>query len=548
MSFLRSFPTSPRTRTVATIPTTSRHIKHSINRYRVRAIIFTIASIIILFPFLITDVRATSIFDTFSTSSFSNPLSTVESICCAFQFLNQNHLPPQPQSTATSTEISSQNTNHLQQHLSDNLNRNRYTNQFFSPYNIRKAIVPKDSNNKYIVMKAWKCHGRNQKEMVDRLVQAGIIKSWEVQSVMYQVDRANYASSASSSSLPVESSVNPPLQNEGSGVDGGDDNTIDDNPYYHDRPQPIGSGQTISAPHMHAHAFEEILPYIVRRRNYLVQMQQQIQQQQKQQQKQQHLGEGENDRTIKILDVGTGSGYLTACFGRLFQPKMNPPQDERQYQDGLDQSSYISFSKSLEAPATSSPTSSATSTIRGRVYGIDIHNPIVDLATANIRKEDNDLFESGILAPLQVVNGWEGLPSEAPFDAIHVGAAAETFPVVLAQQLRVGGVLIVPIGPIYDVQSLFKVERVADSSIPISDRRTTGAGTGTDSSSQYFDPNDYEVTELLGVRYVPLIGKPSVAAAAATTASSTTTTPSSPSSSSSTSSSSTLPPNPMEKT
>ena len=63
--------------------------------------------------------------------------------------------------------------------------------------------------------------------MVDRLYQANIIKSPAVRAVMEQVDRANYVYTTP----------------------------------YRDEPQTIGLGQTISAPHMHAHALEEIYPF-----------------------------------------------------------------------------------------------------------------------------------------------------------------------------------------------------------------------------------------------------------------------------------------------
>lgn len=43
-------------------------------------------------------------------------------------------------------------------------------------------------------------------------------------------------------------------------------------------------------------------------------------------------------------------------------------------------------------------------------------------------------------------NGYEGLPAEAPFDAILVAAAAPDIPKPLLDQLRLGGKMIIPVG------------------------------------------------------------------------------------------------------
>ena len=87
---------------------------------------------------------------------------------------------------------------------------------------------------------------------------------------------------------------------------------------------------------------------------------------------------------------------------------------------------------------------------------------------------------------IQVGDGWKGLPEHAPFHAIHVGAAAETFPKELMMQLYPkGGIMIIPIGPDGGYQNLYRVERVRDN--------------------VKFDEHDFHIRTLLGVRYVPLI-------------------------------------------
>jgi protein-L-isoaspartate(D-aspartate) O-methyltransferase len=265
------------------------------------------------------------------------------------------------------------------------------------------------------VMRAWTCHGKNQREMVDHLVQAQIIKSPAVKEVMRTVDRKYY--------VPV----NP----------------------YQDSPQGIGIGQTISAPHMHAHVLEEMLPYL----------------------------QASKRDVLKILDVGCGSGYLTAALGRWVQPAVPTPTALPGAAGGGSKSD--THSSILRKP--------------GLVYGMDIYNDLVFLTQRNIQAGDPDLLKSGTVQ-LKVGNGWEGWPDAAPFDAIHVGAAASEFPAELAQQLALNGVLIVPVGPDGGTQHLYKVERIAV--------------TPTSAPDYAYSPLDFRVTRLLGVRYVPLIHGP----------------------------------------
>lgn len=248
-------------------------------------------------------------------------------------------------------------------------------------------------------MRAWTCHGRNQRDLVDRLCQAGIVKTPKVKQVLEAVDRANY---------------------------------VPKNPYM-DAPQAIGLGQTISAPHMHAHVMEEMYPYVV------------------------------GKTKIKMLDVGCGSGYLTAAMGRWLQ---SMPAGENNNEE-------------CDPPILGVR-------VTGKVLGIDVHQHLIDMTTENVKKCDGDLFDSGLLK-VELRDGWKGWIEEAPFDAIHVGAAADSMPYELARQLKVGGVMIIPIGPQSDVQNLYKVERVKES------------------SNDTFEKEDYQITALLGVRYVPLV-------------------------------------------
>lgn len=63
------------------------------------------------------------------------------------------------------------------------------------------------------------------------------------------------------------------------------------------------------------------------------------------------------------------------------------------------------------------------------------------------------------------VDGFGGLPSRGPYDAIHVGAAAPRVPAQLVEQLKVGGRLIIPVGPEHGDQHLLQIEKHADGRV-----------------------------------------------------------------------------------
>ncbi|WP_372572443.1 protein-L-isoaspartate(D-aspartate) O-methyltransferase [Ruegeria jejuensis] len=128
----------------------------------------------------------------------------------------------------------------------------------------------------------------------------------------------------------------------------------------------------------------------------------------------------------KVLEVGTGSGYQAAVLARLAR----------------------------------------------RVYTIERH--------ARLVREAMQLFHELDLVNITAIvgDGSHGLPEQAPFDRIIVTAAAEDPPGPLLAQLKIGGIMVVPVGQSDAVQTLIRVRR-------------TDAG--------------YDYDELRPVRFVPLL-------------------------------------------
>lgn len=128
----------------------------------------------------------------------------------------------------------------------------------------------------------------------------------------------------------------------------------------------------------------------------------------------------------KVLEVGTGSGYQAAILSHLCR----------------------------------------------RVYTVDRHRRLVREAAEVFR----DLGLVNITA--FAADGSFGLPDQAPFDRILVTAAAEDPPGPLLAQLKIGGIMVLPVGQSDAVQSLIKVTRLQSG---------------------------YDYEELRPVRFVPLV-------------------------------------------
>ena len=83
----------------------------------------------------------------------------------------------------------------------------------------------------------------------------------------------------------------------------------------------------------------------------------------------------------------------------------------------------------------------------GLTVGIDHVSELVEWSRENVKRDGKqDLVESGALQ-LLVRDGFQGYAEAGPYDAIHVGAAPEKIPQALLEQLKPGGILLLPVGP-----------------------------------------------------------------------------------------------------
>ncbi len=81
------------------------------------------------------------------------------------------------------------------------------------------------------------------------------------------------------------------------------------------------------------------------------------------------------------------------------------------------------------------------------------------LGTSLIRRGLRDLAYDNV--SVRLGDGYDGWPECGPFDAIVVTAAPGQPPPPLTEQLKVGGRLVMPVGPAYTTQHLTVVEKIA---------------------------------------------------------------------------------------
>ncbi|MDD5626135.1 MAG: protein-L-isoaspartate O-methyltransferase [Patescibacteria group bacterium] len=92
----------------------------------------------------------------------------------------------------------------------------------------------------------------------------------------------------------------------------------------------------------------------------------------------------------------------------------------------------------------------------GKVFSIERIPELAEFGISNIRKYG---FIKSDRITVKVGDGSKGMPEQAPFDRIHVGAAAFKIPNNLLEQLAIGGKLVIPEGQ--DTQDIVLVERIS---------------------------------------------------------------------------------------
>ncbi|KAG8744890.1 hypothetical protein FRC10_009260 [Ceratobasidium sp. 414] len=151
------------------------------------------------------------------------------------------------------------------------------------------------------------------------------------------------------------------------------------------------------------------------------------------------------DSNNRVLDVGSGSGYTCAIFHHLVNP---------------------------------------TGSEGGQVVGIDHISELVDWSVENLKRDGlRAQIESGAIK-MVAGDGRLGYPASAPYNVIHVGAAASTMPQPLIDQLAKPGRMFIPgmapprFGPDGGAQYIYQVDKDQDGNV--------------------------KQEKLFGVRYVPL--------------------------------------------
>ena len=126
----------------------------------------------------------------------------------------------------------------------------------------------------------------------------------------------------------------------------------------------------------------------------------------------------------KVLEAGAGSGWQAATMAEIVAPA-DAPRSEW-----------------------------------GHVYTVEIVSALADTARKNV-------MNAGFGDRVTIINadGSKGYPQKAPFDRIVVTASAPKIPKPLVEQLKSGGIMLIPIGSPFMFQNLTRLTKQADGKI-----------------------------------------------------------------------------------
>lgn len=125
----------------------------------------------------------------------------------------------------------------------------------------------------------------------------------------------------------------------------------------------------------------------------------------------------------KVLEIGAGCGWHAATVAEIVAPSDVPKEKW------------------------------------GRVYTVEIVSQLTDLARTNIENAGY-----GDRVTIICGDGSLGYAEMTPYDRILVTAAAPDVPKPLIEQLKNGGVLVIPVGGVYLYQTLLRIRKM-DSKI-----------------------------------------------------------------------------------
>jgi len=120
----------------------------------------------------------------------------------------------------------------------------------------------------------------------------------------------------------------------------------------------------------------------------------------------------------RVLEVGAGSGWHASTIAEIVAPTDEPKEKW------------------------------------GHVYTVEIIHELADFARKNVEKAGY-----GDRVTIICGDGSMGCPEKAPYDRILVTAAAPDIPKPLIEQLKNGGILVIPVGSMHLYQTLIRIRK-----------------------------------------------------------------------------------------